>query len=152
MRLWRTILRPSESPLWNRQTLPPNLRPMAESPPRLRAIDRLASLTLVLEWALGLRVLAADLVQWYTQSKGLLCIFPDTKIYWLLAGAIRNGEPYAVLEWGDIPHFALRTPGYPLFLAACRVVFGDRLIAVRIVQAILGTFSVWLVYRLTVRV
>lgn len=114
-----------------------------------RAIERFASLALVLEWAFGLRVLAADLVQWYTQRKGVLCVFPDTKAYWYLAGTIRDGAPYEVLDWGEIPHFALRTPGYPLFLAVCRFLFGDRPIAVRLVQAGLGVLCVWLVYRLT---
>jgi len=116
-----------------------------------RAIVRFASLALVLEWALGLRVVAADLVQWFTQRKGALCVFPDTTIYWLLAGRIRNGEPYELLDWEEIPHFALRTPGYPLFLALCRLGFGDRLIAVRLVQAVLGVLCVWLVHRLTRR-
>ncbi|WP_406698705.1 glycosyltransferase family 39 protein [Singulisphaera sp. Ch08] len=114
-----------------------------------RAIERFASLALILEWALGLRVLTADLVQWYTQRKGVLCVFPDTKVYWFLAGTIRDGEPYEVLDWGEIPHFALRTPGYPLFLAVCRFLFGDRPLAVRLVQAGLGVLCVWLVYRLT---
>ncbi len=125
---------------------------MTEPPPQLRVIDRLASLALVLEWALGLRIVAANVVQWYTQLKGALCVFPDTTIYWLLAGTIRDGAPYEVLERGDLPHFSLRTPGYPLFLALCRMVFGDCLLAVRLVQAGLGTLSVWLVFRLTERV
>jgi 4-amino-4-deoxy-L-arabinose transferase-like glycosyltransferase len=53
------------------------------------------------------------------------------------------------MEWGDIPHFALRTPGYPLFLAGCRAVLADSPLSARLVQAALGTTSVWLVYRLT---
>ena len=69
------------------------------------------------------------MVQWLAQRKGSLCVFPDTTIYWLLAGTIRDGAPYEVLEWGDPPHFALRTPGYPLFLALCRLLFGDRTLA-----------------------
>ncbi|MHC5541679.1 glycosyltransferase family 39 protein, partial [Singulisphaera rosea] len=106
---------------------------MPESEPQLRAIDRFASLPLILELALGLRMVAADVVEWYTQRAGQerLCVFPDTDYYWMLAGAIRHGRPYEIVEWGDIPHFALRTPGYPLFLAACRAIFGDRPIAVR---------------------
>jgi 4-amino-4-deoxy-L-arabinose transferase-like glycosyltransferase len=110
---------------------------------------RLAS---VLEWALWLRVLAAVVVQWVAGRKGALCIFPDTRIYWLLAGAIAEGRTYEVLQWGDHPHFALRTPGYPLFLAACRLAFGARTMPVRLVQALLGAASVWLVFRLTARV
>jgi 4-amino-4-deoxy-L-arabinose transferase-like glycosyltransferase len=122
---------------------------MTEPPSRHRVIDRLAT---VLEWALGLRIAAADVVQWLAQRKGSLCVFPDTTIYWLLAGTIRDGAPYEVLEWGDAPHFALRTPGYPLFLALGRLLFGDRTLAVRLVQAGLGTLGVWLVSRLTARV
>ena len=52
------------------------------------------------------------------------------------------------MEWADIPHFALRTPGYPLLLAACQAVFGERTLPVRLVQAVLGTLCVYLVYRL----
>ena len=122
---------------------------MTEPSTRHRVIDRLAT---VLEWALGLRIAAADVVQWFAQREGSLCVFPDTTIYWLLAGTIRDGAPYEVLEWGDAPHFALRTPGYPLFLALCRLLFGDRTLAVRLVQAGLGTLGVWLVSRLTARV
>jgi 4-amino-4-deoxy-L-arabinose transferase-like glycosyltransferase len=125
---------------------------MADPPPQVRIPERLASLATVLEWALGLRVLAAILVQWYARRKGALCIFPDTRIYWLLSETIVRGTSYEVLQWGDNPHFALRTPGYPLFLAACRLAFGDRLLPVRLVQAVLGTASVWMVYRLTDRV
>src|SRR5262249_14066864 len=57
---------------------------MAAPSPEPRVIDRLASLATILEWALGLRVLAADLVHW-SLPKGALCVFPDTKIYWALA-------------------------------------------------------------------
>ena len=125
---------------------------MADPPSRLCVPEPRVTLAMVLEWALGLRVLAAVLVHWwYTQRKGALCIFPDTRIYWLLAETIGAGTTYEVLQWGN-PHFALRTPGYPLFLAACRLVFGARLLPVRLVQAVLGAASVWLVYRLTARV
>jgi 4-amino-4-deoxy-L-arabinose transferase-like glycosyltransferase len=111
-------------------------------------------LILVLEVALALRVLAADLVAWYVRRDGpqRLCIFPDTTIYWELARTIRAAEPYQYVEWSDIPHFALRTPGYPLFLAACQAVFGERTLAIRLVQAVLGTLSVYLVYHLARRV
>jgi 4-amino-4-deoxy-L-arabinose transferase-like glycosyltransferase len=105
----------------------------------------------VVAWGLGLRVLAADLVQWYTQRKGVLCVFPDSEIYWELAGKLRRGEPYEISYYVDLPHFALRTPGYPLFLAACQLAFGPRVLPVRLVQAALGAWCVWLVARLTRR-
>jgi Dolichyl-phosphate-mannose-protein mannosyltransferase len=116
-----------------------------------RAVARFASLALVLEVALGLRVLAADAVEWYVRSKGAdrLCLFDDTRIYWELARKIRVGAPYEVVYYADIPHFALRTPGYPLLIAACQALFGERPLAVRLVQAVLGTVGVYLAYRLT---
>ena len=137
---------------------------MAEpTPPRIPLPSRLApasgdarsaglvSLAVILEVALGLRIVAADLVDLYVHRGGAeqLCLFPDSRIYWGLARAIRTGSPYEYVEWGDIPHFALRTPGYPLFLAVCQALFGRRTLAVRLVQATLGTLSVFLVYRLT---
>ena len=120
---------------------------------RATVFSRPASLTLVLTSALVLRVLAAFAVQWYAERHDAvrLCVFPDARYYWLLARTIRRGVPYEIVEWGNIAHRALRTPGYPLFLAACQACFGEWPLAVRLVQAVLGTVSVWLVYRLTRR-
>ena len=122
----------------------------ADAGGRCAVLGRLVSLALVLEVALALRVAAADAVEWYVRRGGpaRLDLFPDTDIYWELARAIRAGGPYEYVEWGDIPHFAIRTPGYPLFLAACQAVFGERTLPVRLVQAALGTLCVYLVYRL----
>jgi 4-amino-4-deoxy-L-arabinose transferase-like glycosyltransferase len=78
-----------------------------------------------------------------------ICVFPDAEYYWILAGTICEGTLYEIVEWGDIPHFALRTPGYPLFLAACRTLLGEHPMGVRLAQAGLGVVTVWLVYRLT---
>jgi hypothetical protein len=110
----------------------------------------LASLAVVIEIALALRVVAADVVEWYVRHGGQarLDLFPDTDIYWELARAIRAGGPYEYVEWGDIPHFAIRTPGYPLLLAACQAAFGERTLPVRLVQAALGTLCAYLVYHL----
>lgn len=113
-------------------------------------LGRLASLAVVLEVALALRVAAADAVEWLVRrgSPPRLDVFPDTGIYWELARAIRAGGPYEYVEWADIPHFAIRTPGYPLLLAACQAAFGERTLPVRLVQAALGALCVYLVYRL----
>lgn len=120
---------------------------MAESADHPRAVDRAASWALVLAVALALRVVAAVAVSWYVRRKGTLCVFSDTQIYWDLAGTIVDGGPYQVSQWG-VPHHALRTPGYPIFLAGCREAFGASLMAVRLVQAALGTLGVWLVGKL----
>jgi hypothetical protein len=105
----------------------------------------------VLELALFARVAAAAGVQWYVERRRSprICIFDDAEYYWALAGTICRGAPYEILEWGDIPHFALRVPGYPAFLAACRTILGDRTLGVRLVQAGLGALSVWLLYHLS---
>jgi 4-amino-4-deoxy-L-arabinose transferase-like glycosyltransferase len=119
-----------------------------------RALAGLCSLALILQVALGLRIVAADLFDLYVHRGGSkeVCLLPDSRIYWGLARAIRTGAPYEYVEWSDIPQFALRAPGYPLFLAVCQMFFGRRTLAVRLVQAALGAVSVFLVYRLTKQV
>jgi 4-amino-4-deoxy-L-arabinose transferase-like glycosyltransferase len=118
---------------------------------RASRFGSLRTLAGVLAVALIARTLAAFLIQWFVgrSRTNRLCVFPDTDYYWLLARTIRAGTQYDVVEWGNIHHRALRTPGYPLFLAVCQALFGESTIAVRLVQAVLGTASVWLVYRLT---
>ena len=125
---------------------------MATTPARQRWIDRLASWPVLLGLAFGVRAAAALAVQWIVDQKKVLCVFPDTYAYWRLAEAIRAGGPYRLSEGGP-PHYALRTPGYPLFLSACQATFGteDRL-AIRLVQAGLGVLAVWMTGRLIARV
>jgi 4-amino-4-deoxy-L-arabinose transferase-like glycosyltransferase len=113
----------------------------------------LRALLAVLVGALAARVLAAVALQWYLSKQGAnrLCVFDDANYYWLLARTIRDGAAYQIVEWGTIAHKALRTPGYPAFLAACLGAFGEWPLGVRLVQAVLGSISVGLVYFLTVR-
>jgi 4-amino-4-deoxy-L-arabinose transferase-like glycosyltransferase len=68
-------------------------------------------------------------------------LFPDTEIYWRLGDALRTGRPYAVPEAGGL-HHALRTPGYPLFLAIMQGFFGGSVLPIRLVQAALGASTV----------
>lgn len=105
----------------------------------------------ILELALFARLSAAVAVEWYVRRRGTLrvCVFDDAEYYWALAGTIRQGTPYEVVEWGDIPHFALRVPGYPAFLALCQTILGERPLAARLVQAGLGVLTVWLMYQLS---
>ena len=113
----------------------------------------LAAPAAVLGVALVLRMLAAVALQAFVARIGRnrLCVFPDTEYYWALAQTIRQGRTYEIVEWGTISHKAMRTPAYPIFLAACHAVLGESPLGVRVVQAVLGTASVGLVYLLTVR-
>ncbi len=120
------------------------------STPISRAFDRLASLVVVVAGAFCLRVAAAAAVQWAADPRGTLCLFPDTDTYWALAETIRRGTTY-VIFYDTQPHYALRTPGYPIFLATCRWAFGARALPARLVQAALGAASVAMVERLTRR-
>lgn len=117
----------------------------------LRGLAPRRPLAAAIEVGLLLRIIAADLVQLRVSRSGdgRVCLLPDAEYYWKLAQTIRDGEVFQIVEWGDIPHFALRTPGYPLFLAACRAVLGDDPLGARLVQAVLGAACVWLAYRLT---
>ncbi|WP_165246250.1 ArnT family glycosyltransferase [Paludisphaera soli] len=125
---------------------------MARTPGRIArfGLPPIPALAIAVEVGLLLRVLAADVLEWRVRRGGgdRVCLLPDAEYYWKLAETIRDGELFQIVEWGDIPHFALRTPGYPLFLAACRWLLGDRPLGARLVQAGLGALSVWLVFRL----
>src|SRR4051794_14886929 len=113
-----------------------------------QAMDRRAILAGLVALGFVLRLAAAFVVQRFVDLRHRLCVFPDTDIYWQLASAIRKGTPYEVSQWGVL-HRAIRTPGYPAFLAACQAVLGDKsLLPVRIVQAILGAACVVLMYQL----
>ncbi len=107
-------------------------------------------ITQTLAFALAARVLAADALQWHLwrQGDGRLCLFPDTTIYWQLAQAIHDRAIYQIVEWNDIPHFALRAPGYPLFIALCMSLMGQSTLAVRLAQALLGAACAPLVFAL----
>jgi 4-amino-4-deoxy-L-arabinose transferase-like glycosyltransferase len=120
---------------------------------RFTTFGRLPALATVLVVALVARVLAAVVLQSFVGKLGQdrLCLFDDANYYWLLAQTIREGTVYQIVEWGTISHKALRTPGYPLFLAACQAVIGEWPLGVRLGQAVLGMVSVGLVYVLTVR-
>lgn len=113
--------------------------------------DWTSRLAPALKWTIAiaavLRLAAAVSVQYVAQRRGTICIFGDTPIYWLYGKAIAQGMPYVVNQW-DVPHYALRTPGYPLWLGANMRIFGEWPLAVRIAQAGLGVLMVWWIYRL----
>ncbi len=123
---------------------------MASAPPRDGRAAAWPTLAIILAMGLALRVLAAFAVQGYADRLGKPCLFGDTTIYVELARAIREGRQFVVDQSG-VPHHALRTPGYPAFIAACQALFGERLLPVRLVQAALGTLGIYFVYRLVDR-
>jgi 4-amino-4-deoxy-L-arabinose transferase-like glycosyltransferase len=123
---------------------------VASAPPRDGRAAAWPTLAIILAAGLALRAAAAFAVQAYADRLGKPCLFGDTTIYWELARAIREGRPFVVDQSG-VPHYALRTPGYPLFLAACQALFGERILPVRLVQAALGTLGIYFVYRLVDR-
>lgn len=100
---------------------------------------------------LVLRLAAAEVAQRLADFRHTLCLFPDTNIYWSLATALRAGRPFVVSQWG-MPHYALRTPGYPLFLAFCQWAFGPSPPAARWAQAALGAACVGVLYRIVNRI
>ena len=97
------------------------------------------------------RVGLAVAVESAARRRGALCLFDDARIYWHLAGTLRGGGTYMVPLY-DQPHYALRTPGYPLLIAISRAVFGDSTLAVRLLQAVLGAACALLVAALVRRV
>ena len=123
---------------------------MADSPAGTRASRRTLVLWTVV--AIAVRLAAAFVVQGVVDRRGEgHCLFPDTEIYWHLGREIRAGRPFAVPQAGG-PHYALRTPGYPLFLAACGAIFGEKGLPIRLAQAALTASCVPLLYALVRRI
>ena len=94
-----------------------------------------------------LRIGLALMVDYLAARRGSRCLFGDTEIYWQYGVAIAEGRPYVIYQW-EVPHFALRTPGYPVWLALFIKVLGTSTIWIRLGQAGLGTLAVWWIYKL----
>jgi len=111
----------------------------------LRRFSSLPSLRWILLGALVLRVGAAIGVQrWVERPPGRLCLIAgDAEGYWELARQVARGESFALY---DPPRFAMRMPGFPLFLAGIMKLFGERILLTRILLAAVGTAACWLVY------
>jgi hypothetical protein len=105
---------------------------------------QLRNLGIVIAVGFALRLVIALGVEFQAQKQGTLCLFEDTRIYWQLGRQIAAGQPYLVLQYG-IPHHAIRTPGYPAFLALMQKFGGDRTLPVRLVQVGLGTLGIPLI-------
>lgn len=103
---------------------------------------------LLLFLALILRVAAAVVVDQHVREAGrTFLIEGDANGYWELGQKIANGETY---EIHTPPRQVLRTPGFPLLLAASIRLFGNSVFAASIVMAVVGTATcglTWLLAR-----
>lgn len=100
--------------------------------------------------ALGLRVGAAIVIDRHVHSEGRqFLIEGDANGYWELAQKIASGQEYSIYT---PPRRVLRTPGFPLLLAASITVFGQSIFAASLVMAFVGTGCCWLTWLLARRV
>jgi 4-amino-4-deoxy-L-arabinose transferase-like glycosyltransferase len=105
---------------------------------------------LLLSLALGLRVAAAVAAEMHLDSEGRsFLIEGDANGYWELARHIAHGEEYSIYT---PPRRVLRTPGFPLLLAACIRLFGDNIFAATLLMASIGTINCGLTWFLARRV
>ena len=93
----------------------------------------------------GLLLLAFLLRAVYVLSLPDQLIWSDEKDHFRLSQSLALGQGY-VSESGEPT--AIRPPGFPLFLAVLRKVGVESLLAFRLMQAFLGTLTLWLLYRL----
>ncbi|MDA1230926.1 MAG: hypothetical protein O2856_09140 [Planctomycetota bacterium] len=96
----------------------------------------------ILLLALLLRIVAAFVIDRHVAQAGrTFLIEGDAANYWELAQHIADGEDYAVYQ---PPRYILRTPGFPLLLAASIKLFGKSVLAATLVMAVVGTGCCWL--------
>ena len=101
-------------------------------------------LRILLAAALLLRILAAFGVDYYVSNAGrAFLIEGDANGYWELAIHICAGEDYAIYT---PPRHVLRVPGFPLLLSGSICLFGNSVLAARLVLAVVGTGCCLLTY------
>ena len=109
---------------------------------RVVSLRFLCNLKFVLIVALLVRILMAFAVDRYVQNAGRqFLIEGDANGYWELAQRIASGQDYCIHQ---PPRYVLRTPGFPLLLAASIKVLGPSILAARLVLAFIGAAACWL--------
>lgn len=94
--------------------------------------------------ALLLRMLAAVVVERHAQNAGrAFLIEGDANGYWELGQKLARGQAYAIHQ---PPRYVLRMPGFPLLLAGSIRLFGDSVLAARMILAVIGTVCCWLTW------
>ena len=100
--------------------------------------------------AFALRVLAAVLIDRHVEASGrMFLIEGDANGYWELGRKMAAGENY---EIHSPPRRILRTPGFPLLLAASICLFGESVFRASLLLAAVGTVCCWLTYKLARRI
>ncbi len=95
------------------------------------------------------RIIAAVLIERYVDNAGRqFLVEGDANGYWELAQNIAAGKDYAI---HTPPRYVLRVPGFPILLAASIKLFGNNVLAARIVLAAVGTLCCWLTWCLGCR-
>lgn len=133
----------------NEPTDPPAVpySPVDDAKMRARWRPLIFSLVIV---ALVMRLIAAGLVERHVQQQGrTFLIEGDANGYWELGQKIAAGQDYSLHQ---PPRRILRTPGFPLWLAAGIRLFGPNILAARCTLAVAGTVSCWLVFELGRRI
>ena len=102
--------------------------------------------------AWSLRIAAVLMIHYYLQHMAVpprqFVIEGDADGYWQLAHRIVEGKPYEIYT---PPRQVLRMPGFPLILAVSIRLFGDSLLAARLVLATIGALGCVGVYQLGLR-
>lgn len=111
------------------------------------SLSRSVLVLLFVAW--GLRVAAVFAIQYYLEEIAnpprQFVIDGDADGYWQLAHRIVAGEPYQIYQ---PPRQVLRMPGFPALLSMAIILFGDSLLAARLLLATVGSLGCLGVYQL----
>jgi 4-amino-4-deoxy-L-arabinose transferase-like glycosyltransferase len=106
-------------------------------------------LLLLLLLAFGLRLLAAFLIDRHVRSaERMFLVEGDANGYWELGYRLASGADYCI---HTPPRYILRTPGFPLLLAGCMRLVGERVFPVTVLLAVVGTGCCGLIWALARR-